>query len=616
MSDRFFGVVCPWAGVERLGVSTIRCGGGATQLGDWPGIQPQPGEWRWQAADEEMELYERLSIDPLPILSYSPLWATSVPGVHNAPPRETLDYARFAEAFVSRYRRRIRQVEIWNEPNDDAFFKGSVSQYADLLRAGAAGARRADPSIRVVFGGTAGVALRYIDELYAYGIQDVYDVMSVHPYQWGERFDDAWFIEQLTALRHLMNRYGDTHKPIWLTELGWSTGDASITEAIQARLLTQCLVTARTLHTLGVTRAYWFSVKDWGGPGYGLVRTDGSLKPAWQAYRVLTRWLTDSRYLGRAHTPAGVRCHLFERAAGARVAVLWADEPTEITLDAPHAVVHDHLGRPVTGWSPLDGHRIRGPVGRNPVFVSGVREVYVPHSAGAGRWKASSGPQVRRPDAWISMQTPQHTQRLYVNRSRQSASLRLMVRSLTAHPRARIRVILPGSTGPWLPVDVSAGEPVTVDYPVRVPVSAKAGVVLGRAELRLGRTVGYATFPIRITDGEVIEFTGNSPLEIGYLHRNEHSGGAPSVRFNGVWVYRFDLSRARTASVSLNVGAHKAGPWRVSASADDADYVTVLTGRSERAWHSADLSRWAGGTLYLRFDGEDQQLEELILTWR
>ena len=615
MMDRFFGVVCPWEGVQTLGVTTIRCGGGATQLGDWPGIQPQRGAWRWQPADEEMDLYQRLSIDPLPILSYSPLWATSVPGVHNAPPAEPLDYARFAEAFVSRYRGRVKQVELWNEQNDDAFCRGSLTQYVDLLCAGSAGARRADPSIKVVYGGTAGVALRYIDETYAYGIQDAFDIMSVHPYQWAERFQDQWFVDQIAGLRRLMNRYGDAHKPIWLTELGWSTGDASITEAVQARLLTQCLVTARTLQPLGVTRAYWFSIKDWGGPGYGLLRVDGSRKPAWHAYRVLIRWLADSRYMGRVHTSPEGRCHLFERPSGASVAVLWADEPVELTLTAQPEAIWDYMGRRITGWRPLDDRQIRVTAVADPVFIPGVRDVIM---SSPGRVWRANGPMrtARRLPTWISIPAPTHTQRLNINRCLDTAALRLVIRSLVPIPRARLRAVLPGYRGAWHAVSIPDASPVTLDYPVQVPPSVQSGVVTGYVELCAGRDAVRTQFPIRISDGEVIEFTGNSPLEISYLYRNEHSGGAPSVRFNGVWVYRFDLGRARTASLRLNVGAHQAGPWRVSASADDTDYATVLSGRSERAWHTADMSRWAGGTLYLRFDGDDQQLEELILTWR
>ena len=94
---------------------------------------------------------------------------------------------------------------------------------------------------------------------------------------------------------------GDGDKSIWMTELGWSTATsicgrgtwtgqkpAGVSEAQQAANLTEayhCLAANPYVET-----GLWFTLTDSAGEGdeldhYGLLRTDASPKPAWDAFR-------------------------------------------------------------------------------------------------------------------------------------------------------------------------------------------------------------------------------------------------------------------------------------------------------------------------------------------
>ena len=94
---------------------------------------------------------------------------------------------------------------------------------------------------------------------------------------------------------------GDGDKSIWMTELGWSTATslcgrgtwtgqkpAGVSEAQQAANLTEayhCLAAHPYVET-----GLWFTLTDSVGEGdeldhYGLLRTDASPKPAWEAFR-------------------------------------------------------------------------------------------------------------------------------------------------------------------------------------------------------------------------------------------------------------------------------------------------------------------------------------------
>ena len=45
--------------------------------------------------------------------------------------------------------------------------------------------------------------------------------VRLHPaYQWGRELNDGWMIDKLQGCRQLMDRHGDRHKEIWITEIG------------------------------------------------------------------------------------------------------------------------------------------------------------------------------------------------------------------------------------------------------------------------------------------------------------------------------------------------------------------------------------------------------------
>ena len=149
-------------------------------------------------------------------------------------PRTWLHFARFVGQCVARYKHRVKVWEVWNEPNI-GFFRGSAAEYAEMVKAAAVAARREDPDCRIAMG-CAGVDLDFLQRLYEFGCGPYFDVMSVHPYQWGRQLNDGWMIDKLQACRQLMDRHGDQHKEIWITEIGWSLAEG-VTPQEQANLL-------------------------------------------------------------------------------------------------------------------------------------------------------------------------------------------------------------------------------------------------------------------------------------------------------------------------------------------------------------------------------------------
>ncbi|MBR1836996.1 MAG: hypothetical protein IJ783_06870 [Kiritimatiellae bacterium] len=165
---------------------------------------------------------EAAGLTVLPILYDIPKWADPV--------WEHLDaWSNFVGSVVAHYGERFPDVEIWNEENLRAFWKHGPdpARYATVLRVACGAAKSANPGVRVLFGGTAGVPLDFIRKAYENGAAPFFDAMCVHPYS-HPRQPEGSLDAQLEALRSLMAEFGDGGKPVVITEHGWPTHEATL----------------------------------------------------------------------------------------------------------------------------------------------------------------------------------------------------------------------------------------------------------------------------------------------------------------------------------------------------------------------------------------------------
>ncbi len=201
------------------------------------------GRSHWERYDQIVRLAREEGVEVLARLDLPPDWSRPPGSYKTHPPADVRDYGDFVEAFVRRYRDHVRYVQLWNEPNLNEEWGRrpvDVAAYVELLRAGYAGAKRADPGVRVV---TAALAqtlepdapgsqglddLLYLDRMYQAGVQPHFDVLAVNAYGLWTGPDDrrttpqqANFPRVLLA-RDVMVRHGDAGKAVWVAEFGWN----------------------------------------------------------------------------------------------------------------------------------------------------------------------------------------------------------------------------------------------------------------------------------------------------------------------------------------------------------------------------------------------------------
>jgi hypothetical protein len=257
------------SGVESLRVAV-----------DWSSVQPfrtlsaVPGAFRSQYDDvggvpTRFAELDRVvgaagarGLSLLPVVEYTPRWDAQRPGNRASPPRSAAPYAAFLTALVHRYgpqgtfwaahprtpRVPIRMWQIWNEPNFTSYWSQQpfAASYVRLLAAAHAALKSADPGAEVVLAGFADFSWQYLAQVYRVpGASRLFDIVAIHPYT----AQPSGVLVILERSRAVMDRAGDSRKPMLATEITWPSSEGkappqfgvSTTESQQAQRLAQLM---------------------------------------------------------------------------------------------------------------------------------------------------------------------------------------------------------------------------------------------------------------------------------------------------------------------------------------------------------------------------------------
>ena len=202
----------------------------------------------WAKYDYIVETAERYGLRVIARLDNPPAWsrrAGNAKGWEIAPPDDFEDYGDFVYAVVSRYKGRIKYYQIWNEPNiypEWGDQPADPAGYVRLLQIAYRRAKQADPDCVIIAAGLAQTTeetpaefgprnmsdLLYLEKMYQAGVKGSFDIMGAMVYGlWTGPYDlrvsrDRSNFSRVQLLREIMVRYGDGHKPIWATEVGWN----------------------------------------------------------------------------------------------------------------------------------------------------------------------------------------------------------------------------------------------------------------------------------------------------------------------------------------------------------------------------------------------------------
>jgi hypothetical protein len=348
----------------------------------WQEIQPNgPNDWLLDRYVDQVAIRPSLngSLPLVGVVQGTPVWAAtdwhdgaaSVPTGLDLPvddPRNT--FGQFMLRLARAYKSRISTWILWNEPDFLPgesgtwwTWSGSPADFYKLLRTGYRAIKQVDPKATVVFPATTyfADAVRgrelFLARVLAEGEKDreapangyYFDTLAVNLYC---SLDAVYRVYGVFSA--ILTRY-QLSKPIWLTETNCPVyNDAStpvpasgrITTDEQAAYLVQSVALARAA---GYQRIGWYSMIDHDPNSgildrWGLLRPNGTPRPAFRAYQVAARYLAGAHVIATL-APLGsvsadgwpvTRVLLDDPADRSRVQVLWrtASGPPSVRVDA------------------------------------------------------------------------------------------------------------------------------------------------------------------------------------------------------------------------------------------------------------------------------------------
>jgi hypothetical protein len=325
---------------KSLGVVWIRT------LASWRDMERSEGSYDFSNLDYLVQAARSRGMKLILEPNAPPAWAAYkpesdrlLPPDRGVPPFDVAAYARFTGRLAAHLRHSDAQgtvaaIELGNEPNHvKAWNPPSAAKYTKgLLIPCYSAIKTANSNMVVLIGGIGGIKdangdydpYRFVKELYDNGAHGYFDGISYHPYSYpvlasesaaGSGIRKKKELEVGTAWQRmiavytdLMVPHGDGEKKIWITEYGMPTNgprikNAQQEEARQAEMVRDvyALLNAnprRYPWIAGIGPLCWFSYLDKGNDPtnrkdfMGMVRSDGTHKPACDAYRLMssTSW--------------------------------------------------------------------------------------------------------------------------------------------------------------------------------------------------------------------------------------------------------------------------------------------------------------------------------------
>lgn len=299
----------------------------------WRDIEMSKGKYVWSELDAVVNDLSAAHLQIMLSVVKAPAWAT-VDG-RDGIPRDPRDFADFMGAITARYQDKVAAYQLWNEPNLAGEVGGKVDAgaYVELVKAGYMMVKAVDPYCVVVLGGLASTGINdptvaiedtvYLEQLYQYqggAIRDYFDVLGSHPYGlanppdtlWSEGkpgpqdkfYDhDSFYFRRFEAHRAIMEKYGDGHKQIWLTEWGYGSDFSPsghiafnrITEEMRAKYVTDAILMLRARYDYIGATFLWnlnFSVisPSHTDPAiYAIIGPDYTPRPVYYALKALPK---------------------------------------------------------------------------------------------------------------------------------------------------------------------------------------------------------------------------------------------------------------------------------------------------------------------------------------
>lgn len=267
-----------------------------------------------------------------------------------AVPLSTADqkaYAAYARAAALHFKgKNVIGYEIWNEPNGSTYWPNpDPAAFASLVNLASVAIKNADPTTKVITGGTAGIDMNFTIRTAIAANSAQVDAVGIHPYTNNPSRLPELYANGQTAVTNALTA-NLWNKPAWNTEWGISSygdfdaaqygiGNTAAARDRQGQLVLRMVLTQISVNTPFMTI---YDLMDDGTSGtnrehnFGLLTSTGADKPAMVALRNLYLAQSGRSYKGLvSDTAPGVHALRWDGASD-KVFVLWVDDTRSNTV--------------------------------------------------------------------------------------------------------------------------------------------------------------------------------------------------------------------------------------------------------------------------------------------
>lgn len=294
--------------------------------------------------DKTFSILNKANIDILPI-------AYDFRLTDNEWLKENIDFDNLVKTFRQNYAHWLNYIELHNEVNFSKL-KGLGRHYTDDLKLLYCLKKR-NRKIKILFSGLADSHWDFLDSVMQQKAYKYFDIMNFHTYHLPEDIHVP-----MKIIRDNMDKY-HWEKPVWLTECGMTTSipkggsvaDRISKEEEQARRIARIYLIA---FAYGVDKVFIYELPSPeknpydGEEHFGIVHKDNSPKPAYIAYKTLTRMLPSGSTRPTLSIQDGVYRAEWKRPDGKNVMAMWCrKENTTEVIDTNKYEIVDYMGNRV-----------------------------------------------------------------------------------------------------------------------------------------------------------------------------------------------------------------------------------------------------------------------------
>lgn len=337
----------PWLTLAKeTGARTVRW------LYPWYDLEPSPGAYVWQYADQTTDSFNAAGLQIHAILGSPPGWAVAggrqvVPAGIGLPWDDPGNaWGSYCHQFARHFKGRIASYEVWNEPDLDIHWDGSPEEYFQVMKTCYQAIKAADPGPPVVMAGMVLLGEHaFSDTVVRLAATDpqgaannfYFDAANVHMY-----VDPELAYSLPVEMRGILSQYGLGYKPIWITETNVAIrGYARHPDTPKYGVASEqengwyMLQAASNALAAGVDRYMVFRMEDAGmDEAFGLLRADRTFRPAYYSFRLAATFLNNIQSAQR-EVQGDVVINTLIRSDSARIIVIYARSGQPATVAIP-----------------------------------------------------------------------------------------------------------------------------------------------------------------------------------------------------------------------------------------------------------------------------------------